>query len=123
MADVSGNATASPERLCAELLAALEATDGRRRRRKRDQTPDTIGIEIKRSLLERAVRERPAAEAFEEWLVAQCLAAPAAGHAVGSVRAMAIDILQEWRLVQASPELADWLSRGAPSEDRVDGVG
>lgn len=117
---MSGNAAASPERLCAELLAALEATDGRRRRRKRDQTPDTIGIEIKRSLLERAVRERPAAEAFEEWLVAQCLAAPAAGHAVGSVRAMAIDILQEWRLVQASPELADWLSRGAPSEDRVD---
>jgi len=109
----------SPARLCAELLAALEATDGRRRRRKRDQTPDTIGIEIKRSLLERAVRESPAVEAFEEWLIAQCLAAPASGHADGSVRAIAIDILQEWRLVQLSPQLADWLDRGAPSEDRA----
>jgi hypothetical protein len=123
MAAMNGTAAPSPGRLCADLLAALEATDGRRRRRKRDQTPDTIGIEIKRSLLERAVRESPAADAFEEWLVAQCLAAPAAGHAVGSVRAMAIDILQEWRLVQASPELRDWLSRGAPSEDRVDTAG
>jgi hypothetical protein len=123
MAALSDDAAVSPGRLCAELLSALEATDGRRRRRKRDQTPDTIGIEIKRSLLERAVRENPAAHDFEEWLIAQCLAAPAAGHAVGSVRAMAIDILQEWRLVQASSELRHWLNRGAPSDDRVDATG
>ena len=37
-----------PAEVCAALLAALEAAEGRRRSRKRDQTPDAIGLAIKR---------------------------------------------------------------------------
>jgi hypothetical protein len=46
-----------PGYVCQALLAALDASEGRRRRRKRDQTPDAIGLAIKRRLLEQAVRE------------------------------------------------------------------
>ena len=60
-----------PAEVCAALLAALEAAEGRRRSRKRDQTPDGIGLAIKRELLQRAVQEDPNPEAFEEWLL-QC---------------------------------------------------
>ena len=59
---------------------------------------------MKRELLERAVREAPAAEAFEAWL-----------H--GSQSAMAIALLEEWRLAHQMPEFAAWLERGAPSAD------
>ena len=54
-----------PAAVCVELLAALEASEGRRKRRKRDTTPDAIGLAIKRELLEAAVREAPAAAEFE----------------------------------------------------------
>ena len=37
-----------PAEVCKALLAALDAADGRRRKRKRDQTPDGIGLAIKR---------------------------------------------------------------------------
>ena len=33
-----------PAQLCAELINALEASEGRRRRRARDTTPDAIGM-------------------------------------------------------------------------------
>lgn len=35
-----------------------------------------------------------------------------------TVRAMALDILAEWRLADASPAFRTWLERGAPSDDR-----
>ncbi len=104
-----------PAAVCRELLAALSASDGRRRRRKRDTTPDAIGLGIKRALLERATRDDPDPAAFEAWLLEQCLAAGEAG--VGAVRAMAIEILAEWRLAAASPDFKRWLDRGAPSDD------
>jgi hypothetical protein len=106
-----------PAQLCHELLAALAASDGRRRRRKRDTTPDAIGIAIKRELLERAVAEDPAPEAFEAWLVEQCWRAGGAAHSAGAVRAMALEVLGEWRLAAASPAFTAWLDRGAPSDD------
>jgi len=46
---------------------ALEASEGRRRKRKRDQIPDPIGLSVKRSLRVRAVQDDPNPEAFEEW--------------------------------------------------------
>ena len=58
-----------PADVCKALLAALDAADGRRRKRKRDQTPDSIGLSIKRELLEHAVRDDPSPEAFDEWLL------------------------------------------------------
>jgi hypothetical protein len=109
-----------PAQLCAALLAALDAADGRTRRRKRDQTPDRIGLGIKRRLLEDAVRDDPAPEAFEGWLLERCLAGEGAAG-VGPVRAMALDVLLEWRLARSVRSFAEWLARGAPSDDAAPG--
>jgi len=98
-------------------LQALEASEGRRRRRKRDTTPDALGLAIKRTLLEHAVRDDPEPGDFEGWLVEQCLAA-AATASVGGARAMALEIFDEWRLAARSPQFGAWLAAGAASEDR-----
>jgi hypothetical protein len=105
-----------PAEFCCGLLRALEASEGRRRRRMRDTTADAIGLSLKRELLERAVADDPEPDAFEGWLVEQCLAA-AETVSVGAARAIALDVFGEWRLATASPEFAGWLARGAPSED------
>jgi hypothetical protein len=114
----AGAAAARPADLCRELLAALEASEGRRRRRKRDTTPDAIGLAIKRALLERAIADDPAPDAFERWLLDRCLEG-ASTVSVGAVRAMALDLLAEWRLVAADPAFRAWLAAGAPSADTV----
>ena len=109
-----------PGEICRELLAALDASDGRRRRRKRDTTPDAIGMTMKRDLLERAVAADPDPDRFEEWLHEQCLAA---GASEGGVRAMALSIFEEWRLAQDAAAFGDWLARGAPSDDALSDEG
>lgn len=111
---MSAGADLRPADLARTLLGALEASDGRRKRRKRNTTPDTIGMSIKRALLERAVRDEPSADDFEGWLLRQCLEE---GEASGAMRAMALELLEEWRLAQASPAFLEWLARGAPSDD------
>ncbi|HEV2671842.1 MAG TPA: hypothetical protein VGU74_12160 [Gemmatimonadales bacterium] len=103
-----------PGAICQELLAALDASEGRRKRRKRDTTPDAIGLAVKRDLLERAVAADPDADAFEGWLLDQCAAA---GPAEGGVRAMALSIFEEWRLAHAADSFGSWLAQGAPSDD------
>jgi len=106
-----------PREVCQALLAALDASEGRRRRRKRDTTPDAIGLALKREILRRAVQDDPDPEAFEEWLLADCRAN--AGEApAGALQAMARDVLLDWRLAVASRDFGAWLARGAPSEDR-----
>ncbi len=109
-----------PAVVCAELLAALDASEGRRRRRKRDTTPDAIGMTMKRDLLERAVAADPDPDRFEQWLYEQCLAA---GPSEGGVRAMALSIFEEWRLAQEATAFGDWLERGAPSDDALSDEG
>ena len=94
-------------------LAALAASEGRRKRRKRDQTPDTIGLELKRHLLQRAAAADPDPEAFEGWLLGQALAAPASGP----VRAMCVEIFQEYRVAALDASFSRWLQQGAPSAD------
>ena len=103
-----------PGKFARGLLHALEASEGRRRRRKRDQTPDALGLEIKRTLLEQATHDDPEPEHFEAWLVEQCLSAAS----VGGARAMALEIFHEWRLAALSPQFSAWLADGAVSEDR-----
>jgi hypothetical protein len=103
-----------PAEFCRQLLVALEASEGRRKRRKRDTTPDAIGMAIKRDLLESVAQENPAPEAFERWLMERC---QATGVASGPMRAMAQDIFAEWRLAEASRSFRDWLDQGAPSDD------
>lgn len=105
-----------PAELCSDLLEALEATEGRRRRRKRDTTPDFIGIGIKRELLEAAIRDDPEPETFEGWLVERCLAA---GTGSGPHRAMALGILEEWKLAGVADSFRGWLRSGAPSDDKA----
>src|SRR2546425_477290 len=103
-----------PREVCRELLAALEASEGRRKRRKRDTTPDAIGLAIKRDLLDRAVAADPDADQFEAWLLEQCAAA---GPAEGGMRAMALSIFEEWHLALSAESFGDWLAQGAPSDD------
>lgn len=106
-----------PGLFCGALLAALDASEGRRRRRKRDTTPDALGMSLKRSLLEAAIADDPDPDTFESWLLDRCLdRADAASF--GGLQAMARDILTEWRLAAASPAFRHWLEAGAPSEDR-----
>jgi hypothetical protein len=111
--------SARPAEVCAALLAALEASEGRRRSRKRDQTPDTIGLTVKRDLLKRAVEDDPKPEEFEEWLLHYVLSC-GSPESSGAVSAMARAIFEEWCLVHHMSEFKVWLDRGAPSDDAAD---
>jgi hypothetical protein len=105
-----------PRDVCLGLLHALDAAEGRRRRRQRDTTPDALGLAIKRNLLERAVADDPAPEGFEAWLLERCIEASDT-VSTGAMRAMALDIFGEWRLAAVAPAFGAWLARGAPSDD------
>ena len=105
--------TLRPAAFGRQLLNALDASEGRTRRRKRDQTPDTIGLGIKRRLLSDLADEDPEPEALEAWLIARVLAEPASG----GMRAMCGEILHEYHLAAADPTFSRWLEEGAPSAD------
>jgi len=109
--------TVRPAAVCAALLAALESAEGRRRNRKRDQTPDGIGLAIKRRLLEQAVREDPDPETFEAWLLQCAISIEDMPQSPGPVAAMARSVFEEWCMVHSLENFRDWLERGAPSDD------
>jgi len=93
-----------PADICRSLLAALEASEGRRRKRKRDQTPDAFGLSVKRELLQQAVEHDPPPEAFEEWLLNYPQTFKAR-ELVGPACAMARAVFKEGRLADASGQL------------------
>lgn len=99
-----------PADICRELLLALDASEGRRQRRKRDTTPDAIGIGMKRELLEQAVAADPEPDDFEAWLFERC-------RDDGGRGAMALSIFEEWQLAHQAESFRGWLARGAPSDD------
>jgi hypothetical protein len=105
----------TPVEVCGGLLSALDASEGRRKRRSRNTTADSIGLAIQRGLLEDAVREGPSAEEFERWLQERCVAQ---GESDGAYRAMALLIWHEWKLASETDDVSAWLTSGAPSEDR-----
>lgn len=105
----------SPAQLCTGLLAALDASEGRRRRRSRNTTADSIGLDIQRTILDAAVRENPPAEHFERWLLERCVAE---GESDGAHRAMALSIWHEWQLASSAGGVSAWLTSGARSDDR-----
>ena len=109
-----------PTQVCKALLAALEASEGQRKRRKRDQTPDAIGLTVKRILLERAVEDDPEPEAFEEWLV-NYSQTRVVTELAGPASAMARSVFDEWRLAHSLENFRTWLNQGAPSADVGDG--
>ncbi len=111
-----GSPSIRPAHVCRALLSALDASEGRRKSRKRDQTADAIGLAVKRTLLIRAVEEDPPPERFEAWLLeypARCTEAGVAGSAL----AMARTVFEEWRLAHSLGEFRSWLEQGAPSDD------
>jgi hypothetical protein len=103
-----------PADICRQLLAALDASEGRRRRRKRNTTPDSIGMAIKRTILEETVHHDPDPDAYEGWLLERCVRQDEPG---GSMWAMALEVLSDWRLAQTSVVFRSWLEQGAPSDD------
>ena len=113
----SGNDSAQrPADVCKALLSALEAAEGRRRSRKRDQTPDAYGLSLKRELLQRVLAADPEPSQFEAWLLAytQTCGDPTTA---GPVLAMARAVYEDWRLAHTSEEFRRWLRAGAPSAD------
>lgn len=111
--------TCRPSEVCRALLAALDASEGRRSRRKRDQTADAFGLAIKRALLQRVVAEDPTPQAFEEWLFnypGTCTEPEQVGPALAMARA----VFEEWRLVHTLRDFKSWLENGAPSDDASD---
>ena len=106
-------ATLRPGDFSAQLLRTLDASEGRRRRRKRDQTPDGIGLSLKRDLLDAAIVEDPEPADFEGWLLAKALAAPVSGP----VLALCGQIMDEYRVAATDPSFGRWLADGAPSAD------
>ena len=112
----SPGATLRPADVCRALLAALDAAEGRRRRRKRDQTPDAFGLSVKRHLLESAVAADPAPDAFEAWLL-EYPATRESPELVGPAFAMARAVFEEWQLAHTLGSFRQWLEEGAPSAD------
>jgi hypothetical protein len=112
--------TLQPADVCRALLAALDAAEGRRRKRKRDQTPDAFGLSIKRDLLNRVIADAPSAEEVEDWLLRypQSCQSP---EMAGPAQAMARAVFEEWRLAHALGEFRYWLEAGAPSADAQGG--
>jgi hypothetical protein len=105
----------TPVEVCGGLLSALEASEGRRRRRSRNTTADSIGLAIQRALLEDAVREEPSGANFERWLQERCVAQ---GESDGAYRAMALLVWHEWKIASQSEDMNAWLTSGARSDDR-----
>jgi hypothetical protein len=103
-----------PAQVCSRLLTALDASEGRRRRRKRNTTPDAIGLDLKRTILEATIRQDPEADEYEQWLTARCFNT---GSASGPMLAMAREVLADWHLAQQSTFFRSWLEQGAPSDD------
>jgi hypothetical protein len=107
--------TLTPAELCRGLLGALDASEGRRKRRARNTTADSIGLGIQRDLLEDIVRNNPAPDEFEAWLMNRC---EVEGAADGAMRAMALGIWDQWQLAQRAPDVRAWIVAGAQSDDR-----
>jgi len=107
--------TLTPVELCRGLLGALDASEGRRKRRSRNTTADSIGLAIQRELLEKAVQDAPPAEEFEHWLMARC---EEQGVADGAHRAMALEIWHQWQFASSADDVSAWLLAGAHSDDR-----
>lgn len=108
----------TPAELCRGLLGALDASEGRRKRRARDTTADSIGLAIQRELLEQIIHDEPAPDEFEAWLLNRC---EEEGVGDGAVRSMALSIWEQWQLAQRAPDVRAWILSGAHSDDRNGG--
>jgi hypothetical protein len=85
----------------------------------RNTNADSIGLAIQRGILEAAVRDEPAPDEFEAWLLDRCLAE---GIADGAQRAMALFIWDQWQLALRAPDVQAWIVAGGHSDDREAGA-
>ena len=111
--------TLTPAELCRGLLGALDASEGRRKRRVRNTNADSIGLAIQRDILEAVVRDEPAPDEFEAWLMDRY---EAEGVADGAQRAMALVIWDQWQLALRAPDIQAWILAGGHSDDRDSGA-
>jgi hypothetical protein len=111
--------TLRPAMICQQLIQATDVAEGRRKRRKRNTTPDALGMEVRRHLLEAAVADDPDPDEFEAWLFARVYTS---GGSAGATRAMAMQIWDEWQFALASGGFREWLAAGAPSDDTRPGA-
>jgi hypothetical protein len=110
----------TPADLCRGLLGALDASEGRRKRRVRNTDADSIGLAIQRDILGAAVRDEPAPDEFEAWLMDRCMAE---GVGDGAQRAMALFIWDQWQVALRAPDVQAWIVAGGQSDDRESGAG
>ena len=100
-----------PAEFCRQSLEIIQISEERRKRRKRNTGPDMVGMDMKRTLLERAIEADPEPEEFEAWLLQQVIDAPAGGP----LRAMAMEIHADYENARVVESFGGWLSEGAPA--------
>ena len=105
-----------PRDLALLLLASEEL---RPRKRLRSQYPDNLGMELKRSLLQRVANLDPEADELES-VLARLI--DELGPAPGPIRALAVGFRDDWRGLEANPEWLEQLREEAARE-RGDGGG
>jgi len=113
-----------PAAICRPLLAALDASEGRRRQRKRNTSPDSIGMVIKRRLLEETVWDDPDPDAFEGWLLERSLSSAGSGSDDDEFRPSGPSPPSFERLVPSEPKVRaiDLAAGTKPSPFRAPGV-
>jgi len=99
-----------PRDLALLLLASEEL---RPRKRLRSQYPDNLGMELKRSLLQRVVDLDPEAAELES-VLARLI--DELGPAPGPIRALAVVFRDDWRGLEANPEWLEQLREEAARE-------
>src|SRR5262252_2441150 len=105
-----------PRDLALLLLASEEL---RPRKRLRSQYPDNLGMELKRSLLQRVAELDPEADELES-ILARLI--DDLGPPAGPIRALAVGFRDDWRGLEANPEWLEQLREEAAREggDGVD---
>src|SRR5262245_19170235 len=81
-------------------LLLLGSGDATPRQRARDQQADAAGLELKRRVLLEVVARDPDVDEFEAELMA---IVDNVGEPTGPTRAVALGVLEEWRMAAASP--------------------
>jgi hypothetical protein len=106
--------TLRPRDLALLLLASGDLLP---RQRARDQQADVAGLELKRRLLDRLAAIDPEPAMLEPTLLA---IVNAFGQPMGPTRALALSIVEEWRIACATPEwMAHLLEQAVHESDKL----
>ena len=98
-------------------LLLLNSGDLLPRQRLRNQTPDTIGLELKRRLLQALADLDPEPGKLEETLMRLV---DELGPPTGPVRALALSFRDEWQALPANPQWIEHLQTEASRREGCD---